>query len=159
MMKSDTREVLYNVVTNPLTKQVMFVEAEEECDQTDEILADSGADRVFMNKMQVHMVEDYTKDSQDVRCGSGIVVDMIQGHGYVWFLGVRLRCSVALNLAVSVVSVGYCGREGIVSTFHERGLTIDCRMGRIEYPLSDNNMYYLLPKFFIRGDSLLSPQP
>jgi len=156
MIKNKARGGFYNVITNPITKQVSFIEAEEVSESSDEILHDSGADKLFMNEKQFHMVEHFTRDPQDVRCGSGTVVDMIQGVGYIWFLGVRFKCCVALKLAVSVVSVGYCAREGIVSTFHEKGLTIDCRMGTIEYPLSTNNLYYLLPEYFCQGEPIVS---
>ena len=147
MLRQGNSDVFYNAVRNPITQEMMFVESKA-TQSSDEILHDSGADRNFINDKQLHMVEDFVRESQDVRCGSGTVIDMVQGHGHIWFLGTRMVCSVAVKLAVSVISVGYCAREGIVSKFHEQGLTIDCRVGRIEYPLSNNNLYFLLPEWF-----------
>jgi hypothetical protein len=152
MMSHSPKETFYNIVTDQHTREIMVVEASGVSKPSSDILNDSGADRFFLNEMQVSHVEEFVRDPQDVRCGSGTVVDMVQGRGYIWYLGTRFSCSVALKLAVSVISVGLCGRNGIVSTFHERGLTIDCRLGKIEYPLSSNNMYYSLPEWFSESE-------
>ena len=53
------------------------------------------------------MIEDSVRVSQDVRCGSEAIIDIVQGHGHVWLLGTRIVCSVAVKLAVSAISVGH----------------------------------------------------
>jgi hypothetical protein len=85
MVKNKAKGGFYNVITNPITRQVSFIEAEEVSESSDEILHDSGADKLFMNEKQFHMVEHFTRDPQDVRCGSGTVANMIQVSGIFGF--------------------------------------------------------------------------
>ncbi len=123
--------------------------------KTNEILHDSGASSCFFNSEQVHLVEDFQRHPQSVMCGNGLVEDMIQGTGVFWFLGLRMNCSVALNLAKSVVSVGAAAKHGVGSNFHTSGLTIKSDAVTIEYPLAIDNMYYLDPKWFTQSPGRL----
>jgi len=152
MLKAQSKPVYYEVKMK--NGEAVFSVATETV-QTDEVLHDSGSSSLFINREQVHRVENFKPQPQSVMCGNGLVENMIQGTGEVWFLGERMKCNVALNLVKSVMSVGAAAKHGITSLFHSKGLSIKCSAGRIEYPLADDNMYYLNPEWFTPSPVLL----